>query len=172
MLERLPYARRLELESREPRSRRASLCGTALLFAVAGRLGYGAVEPAAMKFPEGEKPRVAGGPYFSISHTARRVVCAASRDCDLGVDHEEYTGDEPPARLRRWTAVEATLKAAGAGLKRVHAVEVDPALRSARLDATVYQLQTLDLGPGVVACLAARSVPDAIEVQGLEGVGS
>jgi len=172
LLQRLPYARRLELESRDPEARRASLGGTALLFEAAARLGFGDVGSDELRFPEGAKPSVAGGPYFSISHTARRVACAASRECDVGLDHEEFSGDEAPARLRHWTAIEATLKAAGAGLRRTGAVEVNRELRFSRLDDTEYTLVPLDLGPGVVACLAVSSHPDAIEIQRLEGVGS
>jgi phosphopantetheinyl transferase len=172
LLLRLPYARRLALESRDREARRASLGGTALLFEAAGRLGFDDVGSGELRFPEGAKPSVAGGPYFSISHTARRVACAASRDCDIGLDHEEFAGAQAPARLRHWTAVEATLKAAGAGLRRSRAVEIDPELRFSRLDDTEYQLVPLDLGPGVVACLALSSHPHAIEIEPLECVGT
>ena len=123
-----------------------------------------------LRFPEDAKPRVAGGPFFSISHTAQHVACAASRECDIGLDHEDYAGEEAPARLRHWTAVEATLKAAGAGLRRTGAVEVDVELRLSRLDDAEYHLVPLDLGPGIVACLAASSRPDTIEIQRLAGV--
>ena len=123
-----------------------------------------------LRFPEDAKPHVAGGPFFSISHTAQHVACAASRECDIGLDHEDYAGEEAPARLRRWTAVEATLKAAGAGLRRTGAVEVDVELRLSRLDDAEYHLVPLDLGPGIVACLAASSRPDTIEIQRLAGV--
>lgn len=170
LLQRLPYARRLELESRDRQARRASLGGTALLFEAAGRLGFGDVRSDELHFPEGAKPSVTGGPYFSISHTAHCVACAASRECDVGLDHEDFAGDEAPVRLRRWTAVEATLKAAGAGLRRAGAVEVDGDLRLSRLDDTEYHLVPLDLGPSVVACLAVSSRPDAIEIQRLGGV--
>jgi hypothetical protein len=51
-------------------------------------------------------------------------------------------------------------------------VEIDPELRFSRLDDTEYQLVPLDLGPGVVACLALSSHPHAIEIEPLEGVGS
>ena len=170
LLQRLPYARRLELESRDSQSRRASLGGTALLLEAAGRLGYGDVGSSELRFPEDAKPRIAGGPYFSISHTARRVACAASRECDIGLDHEDYAGVEALARLKRWTAIEATLKAAGAGLRRADAVEVDAELSCSRLDGAEYSLIALDFGPGIVACLAAGSRPDAIEIQRLAGV--
>ena len=170
LLQRLPYARRLELESRDPESRRASLGGTVLLFEAAGRLGFGDVEAGKLRFLEDAKPRVTGGPFFSISHTAQHVACAASRECDIGLDHEDYAGEEAPERLRRWTAVEATLKAAGAGLRRTGAVEVDVELRLSRLDDAEYHLVPLDLGPGIVACLAASSRPDTIEIQRLAGV--
>jgi phosphopantetheinyl transferase len=172
LLARLPYARRLELESRAPVDRRASLAGTALLLEAAGHLGCGDVTPRALRFPEGGKPRMAGGPFFSVSHTARRVACAASWDCDVGLDHEDFAGETAPARLARWTAVEATLKAAGAGLERTHEVEVDRAFARSRLDGTEFHLVTLDLGPGLVACLAMGSQAHAIEVQCLEGTVS
>jgi phosphopantetheinyl transferase len=171
LLHRLPYARRLELEARDPEARRASLGGTALLFKAAGCLGYGEVGTDDLHYPQGLKPSVAGGPYFSVSHTAQRVACAASRECDVGLDHEEYAGEGAPARLKHWTAVEATLKAAGESLRRARAVEVDPGLRFSNLDGTRYHLAHLDFGPGIVACLAASAPPDAIEVQPLEGVG-
>lgn len=168
LLRRLPYARRLELESRAPESRRASLDGTALLMRAAERLGCRDVGPADLRFPQGAKPHLADGPYFSISHTPLRIACAASRECDLGLDHENYAGETPPARLRRWTAIEATLKAAGLGLERAHDVELDPALRSSRLDRVCYELMSLDLAPGVVACLAACTLPAAVEIESLE----
>jgi phosphopantetheinyl transferase len=168
LLQRLPYARRLELESRTAESRRASLTGTALLMRAAQRLGCGDVGPADLRFPQGAKPRLAGGPYFSISHTPRRVACAASRECDLGFDHEDYAGEAPPARLRRWTAIEATLKAAGLGLEHAHDVELDPALHCSRLERSCFELMSLDLAPGVVACLAACTLPAAVEIESLE----
>jgi len=139
--------------------------GLELLFEAVGHLGCGGVAPGDLSFPEGEKPRLAGGPYFSISHTTQRVACAASLDCDVGLDHEDFTGREAPARLKRWTAVEATLKAAGAGLARAAVVQVDAELSSSRLDGARYHLVPLDLGPGAVACLASRARPDAIEVR-------
>jgi hypothetical protein len=171
LLLRLPYARRLELEARDPQSRRASLRATVLLFEAASRLGLKNVGSGDLRFPEGGKPVVTGGPYYSVSHTRGRIACAASRDCDVGLDHEEYVGEEPPARLTHWTAIEATLKAAGAGLRRARRVEIDPEFRFSRLDGTRYDLVPLDLGTGVVACLAASSRPDEIAVLRIEGVG-
>jgi phosphopantetheinyl transferase len=170
LLKRLPYARRLELESRDVESRRASLGAIALLMRAAERLGCDDIGPAELRFPQGEKPRIAGGPYFSISHTPRRIACAASRECDLGFDHEDYAGVAPPARLTHWTAIEATLKAAGVGLPRAREVEVDARLRFSRLDRTRYELMSLELAPGVVGCLAARALPAVVEIEPLERV--
>jgi hypothetical protein len=172
LLQRLPYARRLELESRAPEARRASLCGTALMFEAAERLGRGQIGAGDLCFPQGAKPRIAGGPFFSISHTAQRIACAASRECDVGLDHEDFAGHEPPARLKRWTAVEATLKAAGAGLGRTLEVEVDPQLRFSRLDARDYRLAWLDFGPSAVVCLATVESPDAVEIEPIEDMGA
>ena len=165
LLQRLPYARRLELESRDPQARRMSLVGLRLLFEAAGQLGCGGVGPDHLRFPEGGKPRLAGGPYFSISHTTQRVACAASVDCDVGLDHEEVTGRDAPARLRHWTAIEATLKAAGAGLARAADVAIDADLSGSRLDGARYHLVSLDLGSSAVACLASRTRPEAVEIR-------
>jgi phosphopantetheinyl transferase len=170
LLRRLPYARRLELEARSPESRRASLGAIALLMRAAQRLGCDAVTVADLRYPQGAKPRFSGGPHFSISHTSRRIACAASRECDLGFDHEDYASQAPPARLGRWTAIEATLKAAGVGLPRARDVEVDPRLRFSRLDGTRYELMPLELAPGVVGCLAGRALPAVVEIEPLERV--
>src|SRR5262245_49252126 len=170
LLQRLPYARRLELARRDPESRRASLGGTALCMRAAARLGCTDVDSARLRFPQGAKPHFAVGPYFSVSHTARWVACAASRECDLGFDHEEYAGEVPPARLAVWTAVEATLKAAGLGIERANDVEVDRGLRCAQLDGIRYELKSLELAPGVIACLAGRALPAAVEIEPLERV--
>lgn len=144
--------------------------GLQLLFEAVGQLGCGGVTPGDLRFPEGEKPRLASGPYFSISHTTQRVACAASLDCDVGLDHEDLISHDAPAALKHWTAIEATLKAAGVGLIRAVTVEVDAELSSSRLDGARYHLVPLDLGPGAVACLASRARPDAIEVRASEGL--
>jgi len=52
----------------------------------------------------------------------------------------------------------------------MRAVEVDVELRLSRLDDAKYHLVPLDLGPGIVACLAASSRPETIEIQQLAGV--
>src|SRR5512137_2583585 len=86
LLARLPYARRLELESRDPAARSASLLGLELLLEGVQRLRGRVPELARLSFPQGGKPRLDGGPWFSTSHTASRVAVALSEGCDLGID--------------------------------------------------------------------------------------
>ena len=79
-------------------------------------------------------------------------------------------GLEAAARAARYTAIEATLKAAGVGLRRAREVEVDPRLCFSRLDRSRYELMSLELAPGVVGCLAARTLPAVFEIEPLERV--
>jgi phosphopantetheinyl transferase len=165
LLRRLPYARRLELERRDPPSRRASLVALGLaldgLSSVRGR----AVEARELRFPLGGKPRCAGGESFSISHSARWTAVAVSGDCEVGIDVEELgvpgdAGRDARLTLEHWTAVEAVLKAAAVGLRRAREVQIDRAALRARLGDREYFLRPLQLGPGMVAHLATTE-PDA-----------
>src|SRR5215218_7595245 len=139
LLQALPYAKRLQLEARDGVGRNAGLAGIALALLGAERCLpqsenaslRGAMAPlqgdrkllpriADLAFPLDGKPAFAAPPYFSISHSALRVCCALSPDADLGIDMEMFdgtAGEEGRQRLHRWTAIEATLKAAGQGLR-------------------------------------------------------
>lgn len=154
LLERLPYARRLELERRKASARAASLHALELLrFGVEHLRGH-ALEMPALRYPDGGKPALAGGPYFSTSHSGTRVVVALSEQCEVGIDIEDLAAAADADRLGRWTAVEATLKAAGSGLRRASEVRLAPDLASARLGSEEYRLQRVALVPGCVAHLA------------------
>jgi hypothetical protein len=140
------------------------------MFEAARRLGYAHLTVHDLRYPQGGKPAVAGGPSFSISHTAGRIACAASADCELGLDHEEFTDETAPAHLRHWTAVEATLKALGTGLRRAGDVEVDAGFKHARLGPARFHLATLDFGLGFVACLATSALAHRVDVQTVASV--
>jgi len=154
LLERLPYARRLELESREAAARLASLQALELLRCGVERLRGKSLEMPALRYPDGGKPALAGGPYFSISHSGARVAVALSEQCEVGIDIEDLAAAADADRLGHWTAVEATLKAAGSGLRRARDVRLAPDLASARIGTEEYRLQRLRLAPGCVAHLA------------------
>ncbi|MBK7902095.1 MAG: hypothetical protein IPJ97_03430 [Proteobacteria bacterium] len=116
LLQALPYAQRLELERREPGARRASLAGLGLVLVGAAHVTRQEFPPQAFTFPPAGKPRLASGPYFSISHSRSAVACIVCADADCGIDIEDRTEAEEGAtvaKLQRWTATEAALKAAG-----------------------------------------------------------
>jgi len=129
LLARLPYGKRLALERREAIAREAALTGIALALEAVRRLRGAPVSPADLRFPQDGKPALDGGPYFSVSHTDGCVACAVSDTFDCGFDFECVPIDADEAarsRLRRWTAVEAVLKAAGLGLRVSTQVEIAP----------------------------------------------
>lgn len=168
LLQRLPYARRLELERRDPRARGASLLGLGLVLdGLAGVRGR-AVDVRELQFPQGGKPRCAGGESFSVSHTARRVAVAVSGDCEVGIDVEDLDaqcdpGPDARQKLEHWTAVEAVLKAAAVGLRHAREVQVDRTAMHARFGDREFFVRPLDLGPGVVAHLATTGPVEVLQ---------
>jgi hypothetical protein len=168
LLEALPYARRVGLARRPEDVRGASLAGIALLLLGASELAGKPVPPRGLRFPARRRPWLDGGPAFSVSHTAGRVACIVTAAGAPGLDLEWLGGDEDPvrtSRLRRWTAVEAVLKADGAGLRRAGEVQLDPALQHARLGTDHYALLELRLAGRWVAHVADRSPPRAPDVR-------
>ena len=71
----LPYAHRLDLERREATAQRASLAGLGLVLLAASRVARKELSTQAFRFPPGGKPRLEGGPCFSLSHSPSRVAC-------------------------------------------------------------------------------------------------
>jgi len=160
LLQALPYARRLELERREPGARRASLAGLGLVLMAASRLTRQEFPSRAFTFPQEGKPRLVGGPFFSISHSLSRLACVVCADTDCGIDIEDL--QEPVeatalTKLQRWTATEAALKAAGLGLRAAKEVEIATTLRSAFIRSERYELQAVDIVPGVIGHVAAKT---------------
>ena len=155
----LPYAHRLELERREPEARRASLAGLGLVLAGAVRVTQREFPPQAFTFPPAGKPRLTGGPHFSISHSSSYVTCMVCADTDCGIDIEarlDAADSAMVAKLRRWTATEAALKAAGLGLRAAGEVALADSLRAAIVHDQQYELQALDDLPGVTGHFAAK----------------
>lgn len=171
LLARLPYARRLELERRDAAARLASLAGTALVLAGAGRLRGRPVELAKLRFPLGGKPMLTGGPWFSISHSVSRVAVALSDCSEVGLDLEDAmsgagaVGSEATGSLGRWTATEAVLKAIGAGIRSAGDVRLSADRSIAQLDGEVLYLRPLALAEDCVACLATRGAMSRLSVE-------
>jgi phosphopantetheinyl transferase len=157
LLERLPYSYRLVLEQRESGARSASLQALRLLAEGILRLRGSALDVSRLRFPGGGKPSLNGGPWFSISHSATRVAVAVSDQCELGLDLEDLAvhGKDQDA-LARWTAIEAALKAMGAGLRQSPDVSLSPDLATAQIAGVRVCLQPLLLASGCVATLATR----------------
>ncbi len=169
LLDALPYARRLQLEGRSADARSASLAAIALLLRAAAQLERRIVRVRELRYDGDGRPTLELGPGFSISHTATRVGCLVARGAAPGLDLESIAADADATalrRLRRWTATEAVLKAAGAGVRRAGDVQLVARGRNAiaRLDDRSYRLRQLELAPDVVAHVAATERLDvAIE---------
>ncbi|MGI9245279.1 MAG: hypothetical protein ACR2I8_01025, partial [Steroidobacteraceae bacterium] len=86
LLQGLPYARRLRIESRPQRERWASLAGIALALLGASRASGGVPGLNALQGAAGEKPRFASGPSFSIAHSEGHVGCVVSAQAEVGLD--------------------------------------------------------------------------------------
>ncbi|HQR48193.1 MAG TPA: hypothetical protein PL152_02585 [Steroidobacteraceae bacterium] len=175
LLARLPYAKRHELERRDPHARRASLAGIGLALHGIALLSGSPAEPRGLMFPTGGKPYVPGGPRFSISHGEHHVGVALSRDCEVGFDLEEVQEpDTAPGatretqaaqqRLVRWTATEAVLKAAARGLRAVGAVELDGNYAAGRIGASIFRLAPVGIA-GTVAHIATDVPITSLSVQ-------
>ncbi len=175
LLARLPYAKRHELERRDPRARGASLAGIGLALHGIALLNGSAAEPRGLMFPTGAKPYVPGGPRFSISHGEHHVGVALSRECEVGFDLEEVQGPGTSSgkaretqaaqeRLVRWTATEAVLKAAARGLRAVGAVELDSHYAAGRIGASAFRLAPVAIA-GTVAHIATDVPITSLSVQ-------
>jgi hypothetical protein len=158
----LPYLKRLAVSS-GTEAARASLAGIALAQrALAGLLGR-PVQAAEIVFAPHEKPRVAGcdGVDFSIAHSGTLVGCAAVRGAQVGFDVEQGTDE----RLKDWVAREATVKAAGLGMRAVGEVQLcaDGALcRGSR-----WYGHALDAFPGATARLMTSIAGLSLQVRSL-----
>lgn len=172
LLEALPYARRLQLEGTDAAAQMASLAGVALALAGSSRTAGVPARIADLQLHDGQKPRFAAGPFFSVSHTNDRVACVACVGVVVGLDIETAPpADGETRKLLQWTATEATLKAAGTGLQRVGDVRVDVDRLVSDLDGRRYVLREVRLTPHAFGHVAAAAHLDlAIEGVQLDGV--
>jgi len=159
LLAQLPYGRRLELERRDAAARLASLAGIALVLAGASRLRGRPMGVAQLHFPQGHKPSITDGPWFSVSHSDRRVAVAFSERSEVGLDLEDLLPDGSARgrgldSLERWTATEAALKAVGAGVCAAGDVQLSEDRSVATFAAAVIHLRPLALAADCVARLA------------------
>lgn len=173
LLARLPYAKRLDLEGRDPQLRHASLAGIALVLRGIEALRSGPAAAGRLQFPTGGKPCVPGGPSFNVSHAGERVAAALCVDSEVGFDLEEFdpaTSEHcaAQARLARWTATEAVLKAAGRGLGDARAVVLGESLQHGRIGAASFHLRPVAIAEDVVAHLATGAPVTTITVEEVE----
>src|SRR5699024_7286893 len=172
----LAYRARLARKS-SATARVQSLAGLWLLQQALTLTGRAAAVLQGIGFSAHDRPRLADGPAFSISHSARFAACAIT-EAEAGARQVGLDIEEPrpvaPARMARllgtdeeralvaqqpelffdyWCAREATVKASGrVGLKRIKQVRIEPG--KAWLDGRCWALQPLALAPGLCACLA------------------
>ncbi len=160
---RLPYLKRLSVASGSAAAR-ASLAGIALalraLAAVVGRT----VLASEIVFAQDAKPRL-GSPGaqadFSIAHSAALVGCAAVRGAQVGFDVEQGTDEH----LDDWVAREATVKAAGLGMRAVSEVTLEGAVALCR--GARWYGRRLDAFPGATACIMSSAPLAALQVRRL-----
>jgi phosphopantetheinyl transferase len=160
---RLRYVKRLATGAAGAPAR-ASLAGIALALRALAQVAGRAVSPEEILFAAGEKPRLATDAAgcagrrcdFSISHSGPWVGCAAVRGGRVGFDLEMGCG----ARIARWVAREATLKACGAGLAALPEVRLAGAQASCRGER--WYAYAAQLFPGAAACVMSDRADRAL----------
>ena len=88
----------------DPRAYALSLGAELLLAAALQDIGLSAAEPLEISRSEAGKPRIAGGPEFSLSHSGEQVLCALSDEA-VGADLQQLRPYNP-ALVRRFFTVE------------------------------------------------------------------
>lgn len=158
----LPYLKRLSVGS-DTDAARASLAGIALALRTLAALLGRPVGAGEIVFAPQEKPRLAGcdGVDFSIAHSGALVGCAGARDAQVGFDLEQGKDE----RLDGWVAREATVKAAGLGMRAVGEVELSA--DGALCRGTRWYGQALDEFPGATAWLMTSIAGLSLQVRPL-----
>ncbi len=137
ILRKLPEAVREQILSIKPPHRQyGTALGRLMLQELLLDWGYPAGMLTRLQKNQYGKPHFEGTPFFSISHSADLVICAASRTGPVGVDAEKITGFDqagmhiffipeewaqiqagpPETFLRFWTRKESVIKADGRGV--------------------------------------------------------
>lgn len=171
-----------------PRAYARSLGAELLLAAALQDIGLSAAEPLEISCGEGGKPRIAGGPEFSLSHSGERVLCALS-DEPVGADLQQLRPYNP-ALVRRfftaeegawleeqrerdlafsllWSLKESYVKLLGSGIAGVHldsfTVELLPDGR-ARIDGSNAKLwYAICNGYLMAVCSDAYAAPETVK---------
>ncbi len=96
--------------------------------------------------------------HVTVAHADGATVVAFSPDRPVGIDLERADARPPGTTVRRWTAIEAVLKADGRGLDVApERIRWNEGL--AVLDGVVYDLEKIEID-GFIATLArARATP-------------
>jgi hypothetical protein len=160
---RLPYLKRLSVASGSEAAR-ATLAGIALALRALAALLERRVAVSEIVFAQQEKPRLgAGGTAadFSIAHSGSLVGCAAVRGAQVGFDLEQGTDE----RLSDWVAREATVKAAGVGMRAVQEVTLAPGGAVCR--GRRWYGRALDAFPGASACVMTSIEVPEVQVRAL-----
>jgi phosphopantetheinyl transferase len=138
---------------------------------------------SSLRWTAGGKPHFADGPEFSLTHSRGFAACAvAPRGLPVGIDLEpagraraetvaQVSAAEEREALDRgrlsptelWTAKEAVLKAAGAGLADIRGVVVGR-LR-ARFAGADYGWRHFRPRPGLILAVAARGALPAVRIR-------
>jgi hypothetical protein len=159
----LPYLKRLSAGSGSDAAR-ASLTGIALalrvLTAVLGR----PVAVSEIVFAQDGKPQLgadSAAADFSIAHSGALVGCAAVRGAQVGFDLEQGTDEH----LNAWVAREATVKAAGVGIRAVN--EVTLSCGGALCRGMRWYGRALDAFPGATAWVMTSLEVARVQVRAL-----
>jgi hypothetical protein len=164
-LDAIAYAKRLELQARTCDARHASLAGLAVALSGLRAMTGRTVTLRELSFPLDGKPHVSHGPDFSIAHADGWVGCSVASRGSVGFDLEVTQRRGPHGSLARWTAVEAVLKASGAGLRHAHEVGIDLAARRGSFAGMDYFLHPLALGTDLAAHVATDVAGSIIDVR-------
>lgn len=153
MLPRLPPAKAAAVRRLGAAAdRNASLLGLLLLQSACAALGS-PCRLSELVYAPGAKPRLPGGPEFSISHAGGVVGCVAAADGALGLDLE------PRGRA---TAAMLRLVAPAEDLGRLAAGELDPTTYAVSLEAVVKAA-----GASVAALAEVRLEPPFATLRGV-----
>jgi phosphopantetheinyl transferase len=159
----LPYLKRLAAGAGS-REAHASLAGIALALRALGAVLGRPVAPGELVFDRDAKPRLVAGALeadFSIAHSGTLVGCAALRGAEVGFDLEQGSDE----RLNNWVAREATVKAAGIGMRAVGEVILEGG--GAWCRGRRWHARPLDAFPGATACVVTSVQLAAVHLQSL-----
>jgi 4'-phosphopantetheinyl transferase len=160
-LPRLPAAKSASVARlRNAADRNATLLGIALLARALRALDRD-LDAGALEFPRAGKPRLPGGPDFSVSHSGGLVACALATAGRIGLDLEPVAAvrastvarvmsAQERARMARgelaatdaWVMKEAVVKAAGRGIGALGAVALGGG--RARLEQDEFWLRRVE----------------------------